>query len=236
MAAPQTQTMSAEVAKSASARVPRDEPGCCQQGGCCSAAPPPEQMDFDGRTRRLNLLYDPVGCTAHSRGLARQSLDTVPDALQEKGVLSSDWQEIMGERLFRDVQTLRRAPCSPMMMCLWPPVLLCTVVTLGGICCLICPEEKKEQMKWDRALREWEDTANERFFKPKGMLLHAQSRCVVTRGSKGEKNRHIYRWFAIALDEEEAERLKLEPRKSGDVENGCGCECCPNEQEMLIHP
>ena len=50
-----------------------------------------------------------------------------------------------------------------------------------------------------RQFREWQTAFNQQVLMPKNVFCKSQSLCWVTRGPKGEKQRHYHRWIAFAF-------------------------------------
>jgi len=141
---------------------------------------------------RINLLFEASGCCTTGRGI----IDKLPDELYSNGLDRSSAETYLKEKL--PLVNTVRSPCCAMLMFVICPCL----------CCYLCARNKQELMQWDMRLREWQNEFNDSVLTKIGHFVKSQSKCTVTYGANGQKERHIERWIAIALTAEESELLR----------------------------
>jgi len=201
--------------------------GCCAPCGCGPEVPNTTVKTKDGSILRYNFVYRVEHCFGASPGLEKKHLDQVPEEIAKKGLQPHQWTEYTSQ--LRGINAIE----SSIGCC---PVVLCCILTLPTLfcCCYLCKMHNADVLKWDQAFREWQAKFN-MILEPLGMFVKSQSMCYVTRGSKGEKQRHFHRWLAFALTPPQVEKLKAEPHLSGDIED---MECCGgiDEGKLCMHP
>ena len=212
----------------------------CNQGGALSLAPKEViKGEANGEDVRFNMLYRTFACFAPNTGFFDKQYGRLKDALAVKGVdpgLVDFW--------FRD--RLADAQGKTQICC--PRSLACAFPLVWFMLPLLMQLELKRVISWDQALRSWQEDFNREVLEPKGMFLKTQSNCRMHRikqqnGSYRER-KYTARWFAIALTEEESEKLKSEPHITGHAGHvACSCiACCRggsrevHERELCCHP
>ena len=207
---------------------------------------------------RVNMKYQTMGCTRPVLGFQPEQIKRIQDVMGQRGVDPGELEYWFEERL-RVVQENVNVCCPDTLWCLvFPLMLFCLPY--------VCRRRLEKVEKWDRALRDWQDDMNRQLLRPRGMVSEPNSRdrrtsfdadppaprlppsqMVKTQSKsrveyfEGERRKHVARWFAIALTEEEAEKLELEPHvwRTSDV---VACSCCcfmPHkvvEGDLCCHP
>ncbi|EOD08918.1 hypothetical protein EMIHUDRAFT_124914 [Emiliania huxleyi CCMP1516] len=204
--------------------------GCCEPGGCCGPPTPPTQdIGPDGHVSILRVKYTDADCCSHSLPFKAEFMNACPPQLRQAGVTDGEWAHWAG-RLYKEVNLIKPQKCS--FIC-WASlvVMLATLCLIAPLC---CAEHRKTIMAWDAAFRSWQAEFNAQVLQPKGIFCKSQSLCWVTRGPKGEKQRHYHRWIAFAFSADAVGNLMHQPHLMGDIESGC----CggPNEFECCMHP
>lgn len=151
----------------------------------------------------------------------------IPAALAAKGITQSEWEEWTGSKM-KTASSGRTSACCEVAVCL--------AVSSFAPCFIycMCTQAKAEVEQWNQQLLQWQNDFNAEVLMPKGVFAKSQSKCTVTYGPKGEKQRHAERWFAFSLTPDETQKLQGEPHLTGDIETGC----CGgvDERELCIHP
>jgi len=193
---------------------------CFNRGGCWRLAPSKLICNADGTVVRINLFFEATGFCMAGRGI----IDTIPVELYTNGLDRSDAESYLQVKL--PLVNTVRSPC-------------CATTLAFALCpcfwCSFCRWVKGEILQWDSRLREWQNEFNDTVLVRKGYFVKTQSSSSVTYNNKGEKQRHIERWIAIALTPEESELLRSEPHLIGYTVD---LSCCDgvNEFELCMHP
>lgn len=205
-----------------------DTPGCCDPGGCCNPAPPRQQLNADGSVSILRVPYVIQQCCSHSQPWGAKDL-LVPSQLGQAGVSESEWAQ-WSQQLYTQVNMIKDPPCPGCAIC-----IVCSIGTLGLAVPFMCAAGKTSVLKWDAAFRQWQADFNAQVLQPKGIFCKSQSLCWVTRGPKGEKQRHYHRWIAFAFGPDACMSLQNQPHLQGDIEDHT---CCNgfNEHVLCMHP
>jgi hypothetical protein len=190
---------------------------CCKQGGCCTYKMPPRNLFLDdGITiKRVNL--EVRNCICCASGLDRSGLDVsdterVPPELLKSGMSITDWQYYV--RGLADAQNWRNfdgvSICKIVFKSILFPFFLYSM----------CKNGKKDILARDAMLREWQIVVNKKFKElDSGFFIKTRSNCFITYNDKGQRQRHVEAWIAIATTEAEAEVLMNEPHLSGTIDN-----------------
>jgi len=181
---------------------------------------------------RVNMKYQTMGCTRPVLGFQPEQIKRIQDVMGQRGVDPGELEYWFEERL-RVVQENVNVCCPDTLWCLvFPLMLFCLPY--------VCRRRLEKVEKWDRALRDWQDDMNRQLLRPRGMMVKTQSKSRVEY-FEGERRKHVARWFAIALTEEEAAKLELEPHVWG-TSDVVACSCCcfmPHkvvEGDLCCHP
>ena len=89
--------------------------------------------------------------------------------------------------------------------------------------------------KWNHQMKEWQDAINKEVFIPHEMFLKTQSERPFTFCGRFATKR----WFAIAMNAQEAKKLRQEPHVFGRT-TFVGCSCLAekdplHEDELCMH-
>ena len=198
---------------------------CCKQGGCCSNVPERQVRDEEGNIKRVNLAVG--ACLCCKTGLNRSGLDItdtdrIPPELLNRGFDLIDWQKWIDD--LGVARELNNWSCTRILKAIFLP-------------CLFCPcKTKDEILLSDKMLRQWQDMVNKNFERngETFMFIKTRSHCMITYNDKGQRQRNVSYWLAVAMTEHEAQVLRNEPHLSGTVDD---MTCCGgvNETELCWH-
>jgi len=209
------------------------KPGCCEQGGCCNHTPRREIHDA-GSLVRLNLAISKCQCCRccsyglDVTGLDPSDFERLPIELVGKTTLDfTDWQ--VGIQQLAAVQGENTCSFS---RCMTGCSLVVAWISVIGIC-WACSQFGKMTLARDKKLREWQVEFN-KVLSRHNMMIKTRSFCFVTYNDKGQRQRHVSRWLALAVTAEECIVLQNEPHLTGVVDN---TKCCNgvDEKELCWH-
>jgi len=196
--------------------------GCA---GCCTSSPPRDQRGAHGESVQVNLTFYIQGCFGPSPPFNGYDMKNIPYQLYNAGVSDSEWLKRVG--MLQQVNNMRLGCCN---------VSCCLDIFLVIFCACkyACKRCAAHIRVWNDALLKWQNDFNNEVLLRQGCFIKTRSNCWVTYNEKGEKQRHIDRWIAIALTPEQSVILRNEPHLTGDIEAGC----CGgvNEHECCVHP
>ena len=169
------------------------------------------QKNARGEVVRINILFYDGGLKRIHEVVRPKDLETILVELQKKSLDRSVIQRWFSEEKLWEVQQYRKKPPPPSNQDCVKDLFLCLILPFCP--CILCappPPGKQRAMfervkKWDDALRKWQADFNKEVLEPKGMFIKSQSK-VRAHGGDEQKER----WFFIALNNEEATKLKAE--------------------------
>ena len=199
------------------------------QGGAFSLTPPKIQKNEQGEVVRINLAYYCSGFKTVPKAVKDKDLEKVLPEL-EKMNLDRSVIELWFSEKIGDVQqygmTAYSNEASFILTCLFPCVLIPKLFPASQ------RKEFERYKNWDDALRKWQADFNKEVLEPKGMFIKSQSK---TRAHGGDEQKE--RWFSIALNNEEATKLKAEEHILGAAYPiGVCVSSGMHEKDFCCHP